>query len=414
MIAEIIAVGTEITIGSIVNTNAVYLAKRLSEMSLEVCYHTSVDDDYERLSCVFSNAVARANLIILTGGLGPTEDDLTKETVAKVLGREMISDISVEEQIKNIFTYSNRPMSFNNLKQARKPVGAEFLPNPKGTAPGIFIKHEGKMIVLLPGPPREMIPMFEDYVTQLIKGDLHISIRSINTIGMGESTLEEILREMDLDIPGFTVNTYASLGTVEIKIIGKGNDKEELERNSKILIERMTDRLGDIIYGFDNITIEEAVLKKLEEKSLMLAVAESVTGGEITRRITRIPGASRHFVSGIIAYSEASKIRELNVSKETLEKFGAVSSETAEEMAKNLSNLEGVDIAVSTTGFAGPTSGEGKPVGLVYICVADKTKVEIFERIFTGDRTAIQDRAASLALANLYKFLNNSLTRCCQ
>lgn len=414
MITEIIAVGTEITLGSIVNTNAVYLAKRLSEMGFEVCYHTSVDDDHERLSCVLSNAVARADMIILTGGLGPTEDDLTKETVANVLGREMISDISIEEQIKNIFTYSNRPMPNNNLKQAKKPEGAEFIPNLKGTAPGIFIKHKGKVIVLLPGPPQEMIPMFEDYVTQLIKGDLQISIRSINTIGMGESSLEEILREMDFNIPGFTVNTYASLGTVEIKIVGKGNDKEELERNSKILLKRITERLGDIVYGFDNITVEEAVLKRLEENNLMLAVAESVTGGEISRRITRIPGASRNFVSGIIAYSEASKVRELNLSKETLEKFGAVSPETAEEMARNLLNREGVDVAVSTTGFAGPSSGEGKPVGLVYICVADKTKVEIFERIFTGDRNAIQDRAASLALANLHKFLNNPLTRCCQ
>ncbi len=414
MITEIIAVGTEITLGSIVNTNAVYLSKRLSEMGLEVCYHTSVDDDPVRLSNVFSIAVDRSDLIILTGGLGPTEDDLTKETIAQVLGRKMISDISVEEQIKNIFTYSNRPMPSNNLKQARKPEGTEFIPNLKGTAPGIFIKHEGKLIVLLPGPPREMIPMFEDYVTELIKGDLHIAIRSINTIGLGESALEEIIREMDINIPDFTVNTYASLGTVEIKIVGKGYDKEILERNSKILIERLSKRLGDSIYGFDNITIEEAVLNKLEDKNLNLAVAESVTGGEISRRIIKIPGASKHFISGIIAYSEASKVRYLDVSENTLEKYGAVSSETAAEMARGLLNCDGVDIAVSTTGFAGPSTGEGKPIGLVYICVADKTRVEIFERIFTGDRPAIQDRAASLALANLHKFLNNPLTRCCQ
>ncbi|HMM68931.1 MAG TPA: competence/damage-inducible protein A [Gudongella oleilytica] len=414
MITEIIAVGTEITLGSIVNTNAVYLSKRLSEMGLEVCYHTSVDDDPVRLSGVFSIAVDRSDLIILTGGLGPTEDDLTKETIARVLGRSMISDISVEEQIKNIFTYSNRPMPSNNLKQARKPEGTEFIPNLKGTAPGIFIKHEGKLIVLLPGPPREMIPMFEGFVTELIKDDLHISIRSINTIGIGESALEEILREMDINIPDFTVNTYASLGTVEIKIVGKGYDKKLLERNSKILIERLSERLGDSIYGFDNITIEEAVLNRLEDKNLNLAVAESVTGGEITRRITKIPGASRHFISGIIAYSEASKVRDLNVSEDTLEKYGAVSSETAVEMAKGLLNRKDVDIAISTTGFAGPSTGEGKPIGLVYICVADKTRVEIFERIFTGDRQAIQEKAASLALANLHKFLNNPLTRCRQ
>lgn len=414
MITEIIAVGTEITLGSIVNTNAVYLSKRLSEMGLEVCYHTSVDDDPVRLSSVFSIAVDRSDLIILTGGLGPTEDDLTKETIARVLGRSMISDISVEEQIKNIFTYSNRPMPSNNLKQARKPEGTEFIPNLKGTAPGIFIKHEGKLIVLLPGPPREMIPMFEGFVTELIKDDLHISIRSINTIGIGESALEEILREMDINIPDFTVNTYASLGTVEIKIVGKGYDKELLERNSKILIERLSERLGDSIYGFDNITIEEAVLNRLEDKNLNLAVAESVTGGEITRRITKIPGASRHFISGIIAYSEASKVRDLNVSEDTLEKYGAVSSETAVEMAKGLLNRKDVDIAISATGFAGPSTGEGKPIGLVYICVADKTRVEIFERILTGDRQAIQEKAASLALANLHKFLNNPLTRCRQ
>ena len=393
MIAEIIAVGTEITLGSIVNTNAVYLSKRLSEMGFEVCYHTSVDDDKDRLSKVFASSLERSDIIIITGGLGPTDDDLTKETVAKVLGLEMVSDSSMEEQIKNIFTYSNRQMSSNNLKQAAKPFGTDFIPNSKGTAPGIFIKVSNKRIVLLPGPPREMIPMFEDHVRDMIKGDLYITIRSVNTIGVGESTLEDILRRMDLSLPGFSVNTYASLGTVEIKIVGKGINK-----------------LRDSIYGFDNISIENAVLEMLEKNNLVLATAESVTGGEIVRRITRIPGASKFFKLGIVAYSEAAKIEELNVSKEILEKFGVVSPETAKEMARGLLLRGDVDIAVSTTGYAGPSSGENKPVGLVYICVMDKSREEVLERIFTGERTAIQERAASLALAQLYKFLNNSLT----
>ena len=410
MIAEIIAVGTEITLGSIVNTNAVYLSKRLSEMGFEVCYHTSVDDDKDRLSKVFASSLERSDIIIITGGLGPTDDDLTKETVAKVLGLEMVSDSSMEEQIKNIFTYSNRQMSSNNLKQAAKPFGTDFIPNSKGTAPGIFIKVSNKRIVLLPGPPREMIPMFEDHVRDMIKGDLYITIRSVNTIGVGESTLEDILRRMDLSLPGFSVNTYASLGTVEIKIVGKGINKDVLERDSSILIERIKRKLGDSIYGFDNISIENAVLEMLEKNNLVLATAESVTGGEIARRITRIPGASKFFKLGIVAYSEAAKIEELNVSKEILEKFGVVSPETAKEMARGLLLRGDVDIAVSTTGYAGPSSGENKPVGLVYICVMDKSREEVLERIFTGERTAIQERAASLALAQLYKFLNNSLT----
>lgn len=410
MIAEIIAVGTEITLGSIVNTNAVYLSKRLSEMGFEVCYHTSVDDDKDRLSKVFASSLERSDIIIITGGLGPTDDDLTKETVAKVLGLEMVSDSSMEEQIKNIFTYSNRQMSSNNLKQAAKPFGTDFIPNSKGTAPGIFIKVSNKRIVLLPGPPREMIPMFEDHVRDMIKGDLYITIRSVNTIGVGESTLEDILRRMDLSLPGFSVNTYASLGTVEIKIVGKGINKDVLERDSSILIERIKRKLGDSIYGFDNISIENAVLEMLEKNNLVLATAESVTGGEIVRRITRIPGASKFFKLGIVAYSEEAKIEELNVSKEILEKYGVVSPETAKEMARGLLLRGDVDIAVSTTGYAGPSSGENKPVGLVYICVMDKSREEVLERIFTGERTAIQERAASLALAQLYKFLNNSLT----
>ncbi|MDX9917837.1 MAG: nicotinamide-nucleotide amidohydrolase family protein, partial [Gudongella sp.] len=279
-----------------------------------------------------------------------------------------------------------------------------------GTAPGIFIRHEGKIIVLLPGPPRELKPMFDQYVTELLKGDFHIVIKSVNTIGVGESQLEDTLRKIDLNYQGFTVNTYASLGSVEIKIIGKGMDENYLNKSLEFIIEKLKAELGDYIYGFDNISIEEAVLEKLNEKNYKIAVAESCTGGEIARRITRVAGASQAFCLGVVAYSNNSKVNELYVSEDSLKNYGAVSSEIAYEMAKGILSKGGYDIAVSTTGFAGPTAGEGKKAGLVYICIMDRDRHLTLERVFTGDRNTVQERATNLALSELYKFLNYTLT----
>ena len=410
MIAEVISVGTEVTIGSISNTNTSYLAQRLSEMGIEVCYHTSVDDCFERLSKVFSIAMDRSDLILVTGGLGPTEDDLTKEAAANALGLEMQSDFTMEQHLRNIFTYSNRQMTSNNLRQARKPSGSDFIPNPKGTAPGIFIKKDSKILILMPGPPREMIPMFENFVSAMIIGDSYLSIKSINTIGIGESSLEEILRKIYIAHPGFTINTYASMGSVEIKVIGKGTSKSELDTNSAAIVGLIKEKLSEYIYGYDNISIEEVILNEMESRGLSLGIAESCTGGEISRRITRKPGASKTFKLGIVTYSNQAKLKELGIVDSIIQEYGVISPETAVAMAKGILCRGEIDIAVSTTGLAGPSVVENKPVGLVYICIMDREKHIVIERIFSDDREAVQERTATLAFGQLYKFLNNPLT----
>lgn len=410
MRAEIVTIGTEIILGSIVNSNTQYISKRLAEIGVETLYHTSVDDDFNRLKEVIENATSRVDIVITTGGLGPTDDDLTKEAIASALGLSMESDHKMEDNLKYFFSYSQREMTSNNLKQAMKPVGSHFITNPKGTAPGIYIENDGKKIIMMPGPPREMIPMFDNYVVDLIKDDYNIYVKSINTIGIGESQLETDLKELNIDIDGFSVSTYASRGCVEIKVIGKSLDKDYLDDRSKIIIEKIESKVGNYIYGFDNVSVEDVVINQLIKNKLKISVAESCTGGNLSARLTNVPGASNTFDRGLITYSNNSKIDELGVDKDTLETHGAVSEEIAIEMAKGLLRISSSDIVVSTTGNAGPTSMGDTPVGLIYVCVANKEKHMVYKRIFSGDREIIQERATNFALGNLYNFLNYKLT----
>ena len=410
MKAEIVTIGTEIILGSIVNSNAVYISKRLAEMGIETLYHTSVDDDFNRLKSVIEIAKDRVDIVITTGGLGPTDDDLSKEAIASALGLPMESDTKMEDELKYFFSYSQREMTLNNLKQAMKPLGSEFIPNPKGTAPGIYIKHDDKIIIMMPGPPREMIPMLDNYVVDYIKDDHIIAVKSINTIGIGESQLETDLKELNINMEGFTISTYASKGCVEIKIIGKSLDKDYLEENTNLILEKIKSKIGQFIYGYDNSSVEKVIIDTLVENNLKLAVCESCTGGNISSRITSIPGASSTFDRGIITYSNLAKVDEVGVKESTLKEFGAVSEQVAIEMALGLLNKSGSDITVSTTGNAGPTSMGDTPVGLIYTCVADKESHQVFKRIFSGDRDVIQERATNFALGNLYNFLNKKLT----
>lgn len=408
MKAEIISIGTEITTGSILNTNTKYLSTKLLENGIEVSYHTSVEDNADMIKEVFKIALKRVDLIITTGGLGPTDDDLTKEIIAETLGLKLIKDKEMEDNIKNMFNSLNRPMPTNNKKQALVPEGGRFIANEVGTAPGVYISKDNKKIIMLPRPPKEMKIMFEKYVRPIIMQDFFIITKSINTIGIGESALEMEIKDIILNEKDITIATYAKEGEVEVKIIAKGQSKDFIEERLNKVIEKVENKVGTYIYGFDNTTIEETVFKLLKEKGYKVGFCESCTGGLISSRFIRIPGASEVLDRTIVTYSNKSKIEELGVKKETLEQYGAVSKETALEMAEGLLKKGDLDLVLSTTGIAGPAGGsEEKPVGLVYIGIATKTKNKVLKCNFNGDRESIQNRTTTRSFAEIRNLLLN-------
>lgn len=406
MIAEIITIGTEITTGSTLNTNAFFLSQKLFEIGVETYYQTTVDDDEKRLMDVINIALGRADLIITTGGLGPTKDDMTKEVIAKAMGLELELDPVMADNIKNMFNRIGRCMSNNNIKQASKPTNSIFIENSIGTAPGIFINMDHKKLIMLPGPPKEMTLMFNDHVKQLIHDDLFIISKSVNTVGIGESSLETRLLELSLDTANTNIATFAKDGTVEIKIISKGKDKVLIQTEIDSIVNKINKEFNKYIYGYDNLELEEIVVNKLIDKGYKIGLCESCTGGLVSSLITRVPGASNTLERSIISYSNNSKVEELNIKKATLMKYGSVSEETAYEMAKGLMDKTDLDLVVSITGIAGPDGGtEEKPVGLVYMCIMTKDNYEIIKSNFNGNRVLIQNRAAIKVLDEIRKIL---------
>ena len=406
MIAEIITIGTEVVMGNTVNTNSLFLSQKLTELGLEILYQTSVDDDGKRLESVINIALNRADLIITTGGLGPTKDDMTKEIISKTLGLSITLDEVMEKKIKDMFSNSNRTMTSNNQKQAFKPYGSKFIENTIGTAPGIYVEKDNKKIIMLPGPPSEMELMFENGVINLLKGDLSIVTRSINVIGIGESYLEEELNNLNLNTKNTSILTFAKEGTVEIKIISKGKNKTLLSNEIDKIILRIENRFQDYIYSYDNIQLEQVIVNMLEKNELKLGLCESITGGLISSSITKIAGASKVFEKGFITYTDESKIDDLGVKEETLKEHGAVSEQTAYEMAKGLFLKSDVDISLSITGLAGPSGGTPeKPIGLVYIGIVSENHEEVFRYNFNGNRNLIQKRATVKALDHIRKLI---------
>lgn len=406
MIAEIISVGTEIILGSTLNTNTYYLTQKLSEIGIDVLYHTSVIDDSNILKEVLNIGLNRADLIIFTGGLGPTADDMTKETVSEALKINLQLDKNAENDIKKYFNKTNRPMSSNNIKQAYIPEGSKVLINEIGTAPGIYIEWDRKIIILLPGPPKEMKLMFNKYVIPLIKQNYIIKARTLNAIGIGESNLEMLIKDIIEAQENPTIATYAKEGEVAIKITGKGNDEKVVDNMLDEIVEKIDSKVSQYIYSYDDESIEEVVYKKLKSKNMKIAFCESCTGGLIASKFTSISGVSQVFDRGIVTYSNKSKIEELNVRKKTLEKYGPVSEQVALEMAKGLREKTGVDIALSTTGLAGPSGGtKENPIGLVYIGIATKNSSFVVKSIFTGNRSSIQNRAMLKAFNELRKII---------
>ena len=406
MKAEILCIGTELLLGDIVNTNAAFLAQKLAQMGIEVYHQTVVGDNPERLKTALGEAFSRCDLVLTTGGLGPTYDDLTKETVAQYLGREMVT---TEEQLtilKNRFAALGHGMTENNLKQAAMPEGATVLPNPNGTAPGLIVEGDGKIAVLMPGPPKEMQPMMENSVIPYLmekSGQILLS-RTLHVFGVGESTVEYLLKDLMTGSRNPTLAPYAKMGEVTLRITAKA--KDEAEANA--LIDPMEAKVRAIldpkaIYGVNVAGLQDALVKELTQRGLKIATAESCTGGYISKRITEVPGSSAVLDGGVVSYSNEIKEKLLGVSHGTLVQHGAVSRETALEMARGIRSLCGADIGVSTTGIAGPGGGTAeKPVGLVYLCVSSPWREEVFElhlaRFSTTLREDIRYMASSHAL----------------
>lgn len=408
MNAEILAVGTEILLGDIVNTNAQYISKELANLGIGVYYQTVVGDNAERLEDTIKRAFSRADLIITTGGLGPTKDDLTKETGAKYFGKDLVLDEKALAEITVFFKRMNKTMTENNIKQAYVPEGSIVLYNKNGSAPGIIIEENGKILIMLPGPPKETIPMFEESVKPYLKDKQEYTLvsRVLRVAGIGESKMETLVSDLIENGENPTVAPYAKEHEAILRITAKAHSEKEAEEIIKPVVDEIYNRLGDAVYGEGNTTLEEVVAKLLIDKNMTISTSESCTGGLLAGTLIEYPGISSVFMDGVVSYSNESKMYRLGVKEETLEKYGAVSHETAAEMAEGIAKTAGTNIGISTTGIAGPSGGtEEKPVGLVYIGLCINGKVKTKEMHFVGNREKIRARAVYGALNWLRKEL---------
>ncbi|MDO4522352.1 MAG: competence/damage-inducible protein A [Eubacteriales bacterium] len=397
MVAELISVGTEILLGNIVNTNAAYLAEKCALLGLSIYYQTVVGDNEKRLEATLRAALERSDVVILCGGLGPTQDDLTKETAARVLGRKLVEDPHSKKVIEEYF--KNSPMkkiTENNWKQAMVPEGCIVVDNHNGTAPGIIMEADHKTVILLPGPPVELEPMFEHDIFPYLRQKQPEVIHSVmvKLCGVSESAVETQIRDLIDQQSNPTIATYAKIGEVHLRVTAHAADEKEAKRLMKPMLKELKNRFGNQIYTMDeHMTLEESVLDMLRERELTLTTAESLTGGLVAARLTDIPGASDVFRQGFVTYSNRAKRKLLDVKKSTLKDFGAVSEKTAKEMAKNGAFISGSDICISLTGLAGPTAEEDKPVGLVYIACSYNNRITVRECHFKGNRAKIRESA---------------------
>lgn len=407
MIAELISVGTELLLGNIVNTNAAYLSEELAMLGYSVYFQTTVGDNEERLTMALEAALSRSDVVILSGGLGPTEDDLTKEVAAKVLGLACYEDEQVKEAITEYFKKRKiKKVTDNNWKQAMVPEGAKVLFNSNGTAPGLILKsEENKHVILLPGPPGELKPLFEEqvapYLDKLNPGTIYSSMVKIH--GLGESSVEEQVRDLMDGQENPTVAPYAKTGEVHLRVTAKADTKKEAKKLVQPVCEEIKKRFGNAVYTTEESeTLEENIVNLLKKYDLTLATAESCTGGLLAGRLVNVPGVSDVFNQGFVTYSNKAKRKLLDVKKSTLKKYGAVSKQTAKEMAAGAAILTGADVAVSITGLAGPGGAtKEKPVGMVCMSCYIKEKNYVKEYVFSGNRQKIRENSVVYALSLL-------------
>ena len=407
MNVEIICVGTELLLGDILNTNAKFLSEKLAEMGFNLFSQSVVGDNPERLERQIAVSLSRSNMVILSGGLGPTEDDITKETVAKVLNLPLEEDAETLKRIQAYFKLTGRSMTSNNKKQALKIKGSTLLENDYGTAPGIYLEVPNGAVILLPGPPSELVPMFNNKVTPLLRkfSTSTIFSRNIRLFGVGESAAAELCGDL-LNGSNPTVATYAKTGEVDIRVTASAENYTTAKELCNPVVEKIKNIFGNHVYGVDVDTLQQKVVETLRTKKMKLATAESCTAGMLSERITEIPGASEVFEMGVTAYANYIKVQALGVDPEIIEKKGAVSDEVAAQMAIGIRAMCGADIGVGITGVAGPGQSEGKQAGLVYIAVADSEKVFVRKILSRGnDRDKIRVLATSTALDMVRRYM---------
>ncbi|HUJ11909.1 MAG TPA: competence/damage-inducible protein A [Verrucomicrobiae bacterium] len=385
MRVELITTGSELMLGFTINTHLSYIARQLARIGLRLDRQVTVADDRAEMRTAIAEALPRCDVLLITGGLGPTSDDFTRDVVAELLGRKLVRDEAVAAAIAERVRKRKLRLPESIYVQALVPVGAQALPNRSGTAPGLAIDHEGKLVLLLPGPPRELKPMFEEYVLPVLEkhfaAQFRFDCRVFKVVGLPESTVEERIAPALADLEGLELGYSAKLGEVEVRIISR------LKSEITAAESRIRSALGEDIYGTEDDRLEEVVVKMLTAAHQTIAVAESCTGGLIANRITNVSGSSEVFINGCVTYSNESKTRLLGVREETLKAHGAVSEEVAREMAEGVRARAGTHFGISTTGIAGPTGGTpGKPVGLVYIGLATPTRTEVKRHLLLFDR----------------------------
>jgi nicotinamide-nucleotide amidase len=411
MIVEIVTTGTELLLGQIVNTNAPYMARRLNEAGFDVLFQSTVGDNRARMTQVLAAALARADIVITTGGLGPTQGDITKEVAAELLGLPMHLHEHSLERIKSYFAARKLTMTDNNLRQAMIPEGAIAIDNERGTAPGVIVTTDKNTVVHLPGPPHEMEHMLENAVIPYLCDRFGVQgtivSRVLRSFGLGESSLEERIKDI---IKGQgsnpTIALLARSAEIHIRLTAKGATAAEAEVLIAGLEDKVRERVGEYVFGTNEDTLEAVVGQALAERRLTLALAESCTGGLITSRITDVPGSSAYLAGAVVCYSNEIKTAAVGVPADIIAAHGAVSAETARAMADGIRSRFGTDLGIGVTGIAGPTgAAPGKPVGLVFIAVAGKNGTLCFEHLFSGLRGAIRQRTAMAALNHLRHYI---------
>ncbi|ACQ52317.1 competence/damage-inducible protein A [Clostridium botulinum] len=401
MKAEILCVGTELLLGDIVNTNAQYISKELANIGIEVYHHSVIGDNENRLLKELERAFNYCDLVITTGGLGPTKDDLTKESVAKFFQEDLVLHEKSLKQIEKRLSCFNKSMTESNRKQAYFPKNCEILENPNGTAPGFIIEKDNKIAIILPGPPYEMQPMFENKVIPYLEKLTNSTIKSkvLRITGIGESDVADLISDILESQTNPTVAPYAKQGETTLRITAKANSEEKALSLIVPIEKKIRQILGDNIYGSGETLLEEVVANILVKRNLTIATAESCTGGLLAGKLINFPGISSVFLEGAITYSNESKINRLNVKKETLEKYTAVSKEVALEMAEGIAKSAGTNIGISTTGVAGPGGGTyDKPIGLIYIGLYINGKTFVEELNYSGNRQFIRNITVTRAL----------------
>lgn len=414
MLVELVSTGSELLLGEIVNANAQWLAQQLNNMGYSVVYQTTVGDNYERMEAVIRTAVSRADIIITTGGLGPTQGDITKEVAAKVMDTELIYHGEIEAMIKEWFEQRERKMQKGDVRQAMIPEGGIVLTNEAGTAPGVVLAKGGKTIVHLPGPPREMKWMFEKrlrpYLLETFGEQGSIYSRVLKIYDMGEGYLEAKIMDFIKNQGNPTVALLAKRGFMELRLTARGKNAEEVISLIRPVELALIQQLQGQLISFDEETMAEMLERLLSNKHYTIATAESCTGGMVGSELTDVPGSSAYYKGGVITYCDEMKHSMLKVSKRTLATKGAVSGETARQMAEGCRALFGTDLAISTTGIAGPGgAAPGKPIGLVYISIAGPQGVKTYKNIFTGNRSEVRVRTSKKALYYAVKYLREEI-----